>query len=91
MDLSFSPATNLLPIRRLDLDEGQEAQVRAAWLHFPSFRLEPLDQVYRRIGETTYSYQSAGGSFVAEMEVDEAGLVTCYPGYWQMEAHAKVT
>lgn len=62
--------------------------VRSAWLHFPSFRLEPLEQVYRRIAEGTYSYQSAGGSFVAEIEVDGTGLVTCYPGCWQMEAHA---
>lgn len=88
VDLNFSPATNLLPIRRLDLFEGQESQVRAAWLHFPSLQLEPLEQVYRRIGERTYSYQNTGRGFVAEIEVDEFGLVTCYPGLWQVEAHA---
>lgn len=36
-DLNFSPSTNLLPIRRLGLAVGQEAQVQAAWLRFPSF------------------------------------------------------
>ena len=53
LDLNFSPSTNLLPIRRLELDITQEAEVRAAWLRFPSFKLEPLEQTYGRIDETT--------------------------------------
>ncbi len=85
LDLNFSPSTNLLPIRRLDLAIGQEAKVRAAWLRFPSFALEPLDQLYRRIGETTYRYESAGGRFVADLEVNRAGFVVRYPGFWQAQ------
>lgn len=42
LDLNFSPSTNLLPIRRLNLAIGAQADVRAAWLRFPSFTLEPL-------------------------------------------------
>lgn len=85
LDLNFSPSTNLLPIRRLSLEVGQEAAVRAAWLRFPSFTLEPLDQIYRRLGETTWRYESAGGRFVRELEVNEEGFVTHYPGLWQAE------
>jgi hypothetical protein len=40
LDLGFSPATNVLPIRRLDLAVGQEAEVRSAWLGFPSLMFE---------------------------------------------------
>ena len=86
LDLNFSPSTNLLPIRRLNLSIGQEAEVKAAWLRFPSFELEPLLQVYRRVGESTYRYKSGGGSFVADLEVDAVGFVTNYPGIWQAEA-----
>src|SRR5688572_32675851 len=32
LDLSFSPATNLLAIRRLALPVGSSAEVRSAWL-----------------------------------------------------------
>lgn len=85
LDLNFSPSTNLLPIRRLNLAVGQEAPVRAAWLRFPSFALEPLEQVYRRLDEKTYRYESAGGSFVRELAVDAAGFVTLYPGLWEAE------
>jgi hypothetical protein len=80
IDLNFSPSTNLLPIRRLDLPVGGEAAVVAAWLRFPSFRLEPLAQTYGRVTETRYRYESGGGRFTAELEVDEAGFPVVYPG-----------
>lgn len=80
LDLNFSPSTNLLPIRRLSLEIGQEAAVRAAWLRFPSFVFEPLEQTYRRIDASTYRYESAGGRFRADLTVNDAGLVTFYPG-----------
>jgi hypothetical protein len=86
LDLGFSPSTNLLPIRRLDLPVGQEAVVRAAWLGFPSLALEPLEQVYRRIDATTYRYESAGGRFATELQVNASGLVTRYPSFWEVEA-----
>lgn len=85
LDLNFSPSTNLLPIRRLRLAPGEQAEVRAAWLRFPGFHLEPLEQVYRRTGETTYRYESAGGTFMRDLTVDENGFVTLYPGLWQAE------
>jgi hypothetical protein len=81
VDLNFSPSTNLLPIRRLNLAVGEEKEVRAAWLRFPSFRFEPLEQSYRRISLDRYRYRSAGGRFEAELDVDENGFVTRYPGF----------
>ena len=83
LDLNFSPSTNLLPIRRLNLEVGQHGEVTAAWLRFPSFELEPLSQVYTRIDESTYRYSSRGGEFVRDLTVDEAGFVTNYPGLWE--------
>jgi hypothetical protein len=75
VDFNFSPSTNLLPIRR-----GVEGSVRAAWLRFPSFELHPLEQSYERIGEHGFRYASATG-FTADIEVNDEGLVTRYPGF----------
>jgi hypothetical protein len=80
LDLNFSPSTNLLPIRRLDLDVGQEAPVRAAWLRFPSFELKPLEQRYLRLSPSRYRYRSEGG-FEAELDVRPSGFVSQYPGF----------
>jgi uncharacterized protein len=91
LDLNFSPSTNLLAIRRLDLAIGMEAEVQAAWLRFPEFTLEPLVQLYRRISEATYRYESGQGTFVAELQVNPAGFVTSYPNGWQVEESAQTT
>jgi hypothetical protein len=85
IDLNFSPSTNSLPIRRLRLAIGAAAEVKAAWLCFPSFKLEPLPQQYRRLDETTYRYESAGGQFVADLKVNAAGFVVDYPNLWKAE------
>ena len=86
IDLNFSPSTNLLPIRRLDLAVGKTADFQAAWLRFPSFNLELLSQQYHRLDETTYRYESAGGRFVADLKVNRSGFVVDYPGIWQSRA-----
>jgi len=86
IDLNFSPSTNLLPIRRLNLAIGQKADVKAAWLRFPSFHLEPFPQQYHRLEENIYRYESAGGQFVADLTVNRSGFVVDYPGIWQAEA-----
>ncbi|HEX6068930.1 MAG TPA: putative glycolipid-binding domain-containing protein [Longimicrobiaceae bacterium] len=87
IDLNFSPSTNLLPIRRLDLAVGEQASVRAAWLRFPSFSLEPLQQRYHRLDGGLYRYESGGGRFTADLLVDESGFVTRYPGVWEAEGN----
>lgn len=84
VDLAFTPATNLLPIRRLGLASGESAEVRAAWLSFPGLTLEPLDQVYRRIGPSTYRYETDRGTFAADLEVDPDGFVRRYDRAWEL-------
>jgi hypothetical protein len=85
IDLNFSPSTNLLPIRRVNLAIGEEISVQAAWLRFPSFELELLPQIYRRVGESTFQYESAGGNFKTELQVNEDGFVFDYQGIWMEE------
>lgn len=86
VDLNFSPSTNLLPIRRLSLPVSGSAEVRAAWLRFPSFTLEPLEQRYTNLGEGRYRYESGGGAFVRELAVNEAGFATSYPDFFAPES-----
>ncbi|MCG8349582.1 MAG: putative glycolipid-binding domain-containing protein [Chloroflexales bacterium] len=85
LDLNFSPSTNTLPIRRLSLAVGAAQAVRAAWLRFPSLELEPLEQSYARLAADQYRYESAGGQFTAELNVDSVGFVRNYPGLWVAE------
>ena len=79
VDLNFSPSTNLLPIRR------QATDVRTAWLRFPSFELEVLEQRYTRLAEDRYRYESFTTNFAAELRVSPNGLVLDYENIWTAE------
>lgn len=89
IDLNFSPSTNLLPIRRLNLPIGGKVDLTAAWLKFPGFTLEPLPQQYLRLEEQLYRYESNEGRFVAELRVNRAGFAVDYPGIWKAEASSE--
>lgn len=69
----------------MDLNIEEEAEVRAAWLSFPNFNLEPLNQLYQRIGYDTYHYESSNGAFKSELQVNESGFITYYPKLWRKE------
>jgi uncharacterized protein len=85
VDLGISPATNTLPIRRLNLAVGESAEVTAAWVRFPTLTIEPLHQRYTRLDTNRYRYESDTG-FSAELIVDEMGLVIDYPPGWERVA-----
>ena len=61
IDLSVTPVTNSLPIRRLNLEIGNSARVTAAWVRFPDLIIEPLSQSYRRLTHDRYAYESSTG------------------------------
>jgi hypothetical protein len=88
IDLAFSPMTNLLPIRRLALEVGQQGETNAAWLRFPELDLRPLPQLYTRLASNAYRYESLNGSFVCELHVNDAGVVIAYPGLWRATEEA---
>ena len=83
VDVAITPSTNLLPIRRLALAVGAAHDVPAAWVRVPSLDVEPLPQRYARIAERRWRYESRGGAFAAELDVDDDGLVTRYGGIWE--------
>ena len=87
IDLGFTPATNLLPIRRLDLAIGERADVRTAWVRFPELRVEALEQSYRRDAARVFRYEALvdGERFEARLDTDEFGRVLHYEGLWEAE------
>lgn len=84
VDMAWTPATNMLPIRRLDLAVGEEAAVAAAWLGFPDHTVTRLEQRYQRLDARTYRYTA--GELSVDLTVDELGRVLRYPGGWEAVA-----
>jgi uncharacterized protein len=86
VDLSFTPATNTLPIRRLGLAVGEEAEIHVAWLVWPELSVQRVQQRYARLAKDRYRYTQ--DDFEAELTVDEQGLVLEYEGLWRAIANA---
>ena len=86
VDIALGASTNTLPIRRLRLDEGQTAEIRAAWILVPALSIQVLPQRYTRLAEDRYRYESLDSGFTADLEVDDLGLVIRYPGWCEAVA-----
>jgi hypothetical protein len=81
IDLSGSPLTNTLPVRRLDLlraRPGTERRLIVAWVLLPTLEVVPAEQGYTALGDNRVRYTS--GDFTAELELDDDGFVVRYPG-----------
>ncbi|RKH25208.1 hypothetical protein D7Y13_24660 [Corallococcus praedator] len=83
VDLGLSPSTNALPIGRLQLAEGATAEIRVAWVRFPSLDVTPARQGYARVGPARYRYESLDSGFNAMLDVDADGLPIEYAGIWR--------
>ena len=87
VDISETPFTNSLPIRRLGLAPGESAEIAVAYLEGAELQPWPEPQRYTRleIGDEDWIYRfvSLDGGFTAELPVDQDGLVLDYPGLFR--------
>jgi hypothetical protein len=86
LDFGFTPATNLLQLRRLTLSQGQAINAPVAWLDAAGGTLEVLDQRYERRTEAAYWYEAPKFEYAAMLEVDPNGFIRRYPGLWEAES-----
>jgi uncharacterized protein len=89
VDLSVTPFTNTLPIRRLDLREGEFSEIAVVYANVPAMLLDVSSQRYtcleRTPGGGLYRYEDRGmfRGFTADLPVDGDGLVLDYPGIFR--------
>jgi uncharacterized protein len=85
LDLGFTPATNLLQLRRVALEVGQDADIPVAWLDVPEGTLTRLPQRYERRSGEVYWYEAPRFDYFALLQVSAAGFVERYPTLWEAE------
>jgi len=83
LDLGFSPATNLIPIRRLALRVGERRDAPAAYLAFPRLKFEVLPQSYFRSARFEYEYASPTKRYSSTLTVTRDGWVSEYPALFR--------
>jgi uncharacterized protein len=84
VDLESSAMTNTLPVHRLGLAVGQQADAPAAYVRALDLSVDRLEQTYRRLadegGHQRYDYAAPAFGFTSRLIYDESGLVLDYPG-----------
>ena len=84
IDISTTPFTNTLPIRRLRLREGDAAEIVVVYVAVPELTITAAPQRYTCLRDgRRYRFESLGTGFVREIDVDEDGLVVSYPGLFE--------
>jgi hypothetical protein len=87
VDISVTPFTNTLPIRRLGLAPTESAELSVAYFEGTELQVWPEPQRYTCLEKSDegglYRYLSLDGGFTADLPVDADGLVVDYPGLFK--------
>lgn len=83
VDISATPFTNTLPIRRLALKQGESSDVKVAYIAIPEMQVTLEGQRYTCLAVGSvggeYKFESLDSDFTADLPVDADGLVEDYP------------
>lgn len=87
LDIYYSPFTNTLAIRRLNLQADESKDINAAYINIPELTVISDPQRYtclnRNANSALYLYESRDSDFKAELPVDSDMLVLDYPGFFK--------
>ncbi len=83
VDISVTPFTNTLPIRRLGLAPDSSDDVSVVYLAVPELSARRGRQRYTCLGPERYLFESLETGYRTELRVDAQGLVLDYPGLFR--------
>ena len=87
VDITATPFTNTLPIRRLNLMAGEAAEIKVVYFTIPEIQVSVARQRYTCVetnnARAKYRFESLGDGFTAVITVDADGLVEDYPGLFK--------
>lgn len=83
IDISLTPFTNTLPVRRLRIPKGETREITVLYFKLPEGEFYSMQQRYTNIDDRFYKYENVDGGYSAMLELDNEGMVVYYPGRWQ--------
>jgi hypothetical protein len=79
LDLHVTPFTNSLPIRRLQLDEGDAAEILVATVDVETLGVVPVKQRYEHLSPGTWRKTHVKTETSIDFHIDDYGLVQDEP------------
>ena len=86
LDFGFTPATNLLQLRRVNIASGEDLSISVAWFDVGAATLTELPQRYRCLNPTTFEYEAPTVGYRGQLTLaSPRGFVKHYPDLWITE------
>ena len=84
-DISMTPFTNTVALRRLGAKVGVAAEIKVAYILVPELTLRAAPQRYTHLSQRLWRFDGLDIDFTADIAVDEDGFVVDYPGLFRRE------
>ena len=84
IDITVTPLTNSLPINGLHMTEGESAEFDLLYVDVLNNEIRKDRQKYTKMHGSIFHFENDEGRFFADIEVDDDGFVTYYPGLFEM-------
>lgn len=89
IDISLTPFTNTLPIRRLGTKLKTEQEIKVIYFDILNQLVRPNLQEYTSLTDFCYQYRNVDSGYEALLTVDELGLVVVYPAQFTRGTHVE--
>jgi len=86
IDISLTPFTNTLPMKRLHLAKNERRRITVLYIDVAAQQTRRIDQFYTKLSQTVYKYENASNDFKSVITVDDEGLVVAYPNHFMRTA-----
>jgi hypothetical protein len=86
LDLAFTPATNILQLRRVPIAAQETVPLDVAWFEAGAGSLTELPQTYERRGPNAFWYRAPSVGYEGLLELAPNGFIRDYPNLWAAEA-----
>ena len=84
-DISMTPFTNTVAIRRLGSRVAEAAEIKVAYILVPELSLRAAPQRYTHLSRQLWRFDGLDIDFTADITVDEDGFVVEYPGLFRRD------
>jgi len=85
IDISLTPFTNTLPVKRLPWHNGKTQIVDVIYFDLLDFNIKRAQQQYKQMSKNQFHYANLPNDFEALITVDDDGFVADYPQLFERE------
>jgi len=84
IDISLTPFTNSLPVKRLCFQPGESHEIKVVYFNLPEFTFYLQRQRYTYQGNDLYKYEGLDTGYSNVITFNPAGFVEHYPGLFEL-------